>query len=106
MVDNKPADPTIQPPTIPSCKSGDSNVTKLPSPTPSSRKTGWKVFGTGLYGGAPPKLERPGDKTEQGKAAVDAAESSQEALSNTVRKEASIATGEGSHEFKGTRIIS
>ena len=59
-----------------------------------------------MYGGAPPKLERPVDKMEQGKTAAEAAESSQEAQSNTARKEASIATGESSHEFKGTTFLS
>ena len=106
-VDTKPADTTIQPPTIHT----DSNLTKLPSPTPPSRKTGWKFFGTGLHGGTPPKLETPGDKTDHGKMAAEAAESSKEAPTNTARKEASIATGErtearqdakASHEFKGT----
>ena len=92
-----PADPTIHPTTIP-------DLTKLSSPTPSSRKTGWKFIGTGLYGGAPPKLERPGDKMEQSMMVAKAAEASQESPSNTARIEASIATREASHEFKGTLL--
>ena len=108
--------PTASSPT----KSADPATAQRPTmplfSTPLRKRSGWKYFGPGLHGGAPPKpcLDSHGEKIlkESGQQEVKE-EPSQEALPSKVQTEASMDTAEtygrtegrpdtkASHVFKG-----